>query len=330
VISVPSVPTFPLARFERLHTADLDEARAAVGAEFCAHQLLPLGADRRVDARFHSARIGHVGLHYLDYGASVRIAARPLTSFYLVQIPLAGRALIRCRGQEIASDPDLMSIPSPDDETVMYWGENNPQLIVWIERAQLEEHLSKMLGRSLTDPIRFELGMAAIVPAARSWRRVVDLLLDDVDSDDTVAAAPIAMADVERLLLSRLLLAQPNNYSSLLLREPPGVAPRPIRRAADLIEAHAAEPLGVEDVAEAVGLSVRALQEGFRRHLDTTPMNYLREVRLKLVHDELVAADPTSTTVTVIALRCGFLHAGRFAVQYRERFGESPSATLRR
>lgn len=106
-------------------------------------------------------------------------------------------------------------------------------------------------------------------------------------------------------------------------------APKVIKQAVELIEAHAAEPLTVEDVAEAVGIGVRALREGFRRCLDTTPMNYLREVRLRRVRAELEVSDPTHTNVTDVAMRWGFLHAGRFSVQYRERFGESPSATLR-
>jgi AraC-like DNA-binding protein len=320
----------PLARFEQLHTTDLERAHAVVSEAFCPHQLLPLSADRQVDARFHAVRFGRIGLYYLDYGRSVRIEPRPLTSFFLLQIPLAGEAVIRNRGREIHSSPELASLPSPDDELVMRWGENNPQLIVWIDRAQLEGHLSAMIDRPLTRPIDFELGVATQVPTARSWRRVVDLLLDDLDCEDGIGASPIAVADVERLLLSRLLLAQPNNYTDLLHRDPPRVAPRPIRHAADLIEAHAAEPLGVEDIAEAVGLSVRALQEGFRRHLDTTPMKHLREVRLGLVRNELAEADPTAVTVTDIALKWGFLQTGRFAVQYRERFGESPSTTLRR
>jgi transcriptional regulator GlxA family with amidase domain len=137
------------------------------------------------------------------------------------------------------------------------------------------------------------------------------------------------MAEMQRLLFSQLLLAQPNNYSDALHREPLTSAPKVIRQAVDLIDAHAAEPLTVEDVAEAVGIGVRALQEGFRRFLDTTPMNYLREVRLRRVRAELEFADPIHTSVTDVATRWGFLHAGRFSVQYRERFGESPSATLR-
>jgi transcriptional regulator GlxA family with amidase domain len=41
--------------------------------------------------------------------------------------------------------------------------------------------------------------------------------------------------------------------------------------------------------------------------------------------------DPTqTTTVTAVALRWGFLEFGRFSMQYRQRYGEVPSETLRR
>jgi transcriptional regulator GlxA family with amidase domain len=58
-------------------------------------------------------------------------------------------------------------------------------------------------------------------------------------------------------------------------------------------------------------------------------MTYLRHLRLHRAHSELVDADPRSVTVTAVASRWGFLHFGRFAAQYSQLFGESPSATLR-
>lgn len=319
----------PLAHGEHLSTRDVDEARELVARAFCSHQLVPLDGHRSVDARFHSVRLGQVGLHYLDYGAEVRIAPGQLQDFFLVQMPLAGRAEITCGKESVVSDPLTASVPAPDEDLVMRWGADNPQLIVWIDRAGLEEHLSRMLGKPLARPLRFDLGMDMTQQAVRSWRNVVDLLRREVDTEGGIPAEPLAMTELQRLLFSQLLLAQPNNYSAVLHREPLPSAPKVIKQAVELIEAHAAEPLTVEDVAEAVGLGVRALQEGFRRFLDTTPMNHLREVRLRRVHEELRLADPARTNVTEVAVRWGFLHAGRFSVQYRQRFGESPSATLR-
>src|SRR5260370_29518721 len=58
-------------------------------------------------------------------------------------------------------------------------------------------------------------------------------------------------------------------------------------------------------------------------------MRYLRNVRFAKVRDALLRAEPEES-VTVIAMACGFTHMSRFALEYRHRFGERPSATLRR
>ncbi|MBT2503860.1 helix-turn-helix domain-containing protein [Curtobacterium sp. ISL-83] len=103
-----------------------------------------------------------------------------------------------------------------------------------------------------------------------------------------------------------------------------------LRRAVEFIEAHAHEPLTAQSIAAAADVSVRTLQEHFRNVLDTTPTLFLRETRLRRVHEELRAATPEATTVGTVARQWGFVHLGRFAGEYGKRFGEHPSATLRR
>ena len=59
-------------------------------------------------------------------------------------------------------------------------------------------------------------------------------------------------------------------------------------------------------------------------------MSYLRDARLDRVRAEL--ADLTGAPgvkVTEVAMKWGFHHLGRFSAAYRQRFGESPSETLR-
>jgi transcriptional regulator GlxA family with amidase domain len=82
-------------------------------------------------------------------------------------------------------------------------------------------------------------------------------------------------------------------------------------------------------VAAALGVSVRSLQEGFRQWRNTTPNDFLRQTRLRLVREDLLRADE-STDVTAVALRHGFAHPGRFSGYYRAAFGELPHVTLRR
>jgi transcriptional regulator GlxA family with amidase domain len=102
-----------------------------------------------------------------------------------------------------------------------------------------------------------------------------------------------------------------------------------LRRAVAHIEQHHADPnLTMADIAAAARATPRTVQYAFRSRLDTTPMNYLRRVRLARAHEDLRRADPASTTVTAVAARWGFLHPGRFAFYYRQAYRETPSATL--
>ncbi|MFF3665798.1 helix-turn-helix transcriptional regulator [Microtetraspora malaysiensis] len=105
--------------------------------------------------------------------------------------------------------------------------------------------------------------------------------------------------------------------------------PDTLRRAVAYLEAHADQDVTVANIAAAAHVTVRAIQLAFRRHLDTTPLGYLRRIRLHHAHADLRAADPgRGDSVAAIAARWGFAHPGRFAALYRREFGRSPSITL--
>lgn len=90
-----------------------------------------------------------------------------------------------------------------------------------------------------------------------------------------------------------------------------------------------AEPYDAARLAAIAQVSLRTLQEAFRKYVGMSPMAYVTEVRLQRVRRQLRASTPGSTTVAAVAHQWGFAHLGRFARRYRERFGESPSQTLR-
>jgi AraC-like DNA-binding protein len=96
-----------------------------------------------------------------------------------------------------------------------------------------------------------------------------------------------------------------------------------VRRAIAFIEQHPDADISVADIAAAAAnVSIRAVQFAFRRHLDTTPMDYLRTVRLDRAHHDLLTTNPSlGDTVTA---RWGFHHHSRFAARYRHAYGVTP------
>ena len=118
--------------------------------------------------------------------------------------------------------------------------------------------------------------------------------------------------------------------SAPYLGGPGQVTPAAVRRAAAFMDTHAGRPVTVTEVAAVAGTTPRALQYAFRRHYDTTPMGYLRRIRLERAHRQLEAADPaTGATVAKIARSWGWANPAQFATVYRKRYGLPPSHTLR-
>lgn len=88
--------------------------------------------------------------------------------------------------------------------------------------------------------------------------------------------------------------------------------------------------ISVPELARVAGVSQRTLEYAFREGLGMTPVRFLRRRRLNAAHRELRLAAAGSTTVTEVALSMDFGDLGRFALDYRRLFGESPSETLAR
>ncbi|NJQ04775.1 helix-turn-helix transcriptional regulator [Streptomyces lonarensis] len=101
-----------------------------------------------------------------------------------------------------------------------------------------------------------------------------------------------------------------------------------LRRAMAFIDENAHRDIGLADIAAASFVTPRAAQYAFSRHAGTTPLAYLRQVRLAGAHAALRSGGPGATSVTSVAAEWGFPHPGRFAALYRGTYGVPPSATL--
>jgi AraC-like DNA-binding protein len=119
-----------------------------------------------------------------------------------------------------------------------------------------------------------------------------------------------------------------------LVEEPvsrPGRSSRDlVRRAEMLALAEFDKPLLISDLCRALAVSQRTLRKAFNKTYGRPPCRHLRMLRLSEVRRALSSAHDHLVTVTEIATGFGFAELGRFSVEYRKVFGESPSATLHR
>jgi AraC-like DNA-binding protein len=111
-------------------------------------------------------------------------------------------------------------------------------------------------------------------------------------------------------------------------RVPESPLPADVARAVAWLRGHLSEPIDLERLALVAGVRPRTLETHFKLFLGTTPLGWLRRMRLAHARREMECARGDST-VTDIALAAGFNQLGRFAVHYRTVFGETPSMTLR-
>jgi AraC-like DNA-binding protein len=179
--------------------------------------------------------------------------------------------------------------------------------------------------------LRFD-SMSAVSPAmARHFSHTLALLQRELTEPDSAAANPLVAEQLIQTAAALTLTVFPNTAMTAGQLPAPGyVPPAAVRRATAFIDEHADEPITLSQIATAAGVKPRTLQAGFARHHDTSPMGYLRRVRLEGAHRNLQAADPTDgATVAGIAARWGFTNPGRFSTRYRQTYGQTPGHTLR-
>jgi AraC-like DNA-binding protein len=94
-------------------------------------------------------------------------------------------------------------------------------------------------------------------------------------------------------------------------------------RARDLADAHYMEPLTVEDLARAAGLSRAHFSREFRRAFGESPHVYLLTRRLERAASMLRGTD---RSVADISIAVGLDSVGSFTTSFSRMFGRSPTA----
>jgi AraC-like DNA-binding protein len=297
---------------------------------FYPHRLRLLGPTRNFGLIQRVTRVGPITVGDITYETDVALGFDEIRASYHVNVPLKGGLESRHRGLEITQSPEVASIYRPDGEmTVTRWPAGTRNLAVKIDQFAVDRALDSLVDGPVDSPVPFEASLPLNGAAAQSWVRLLLMVQRQLDSADSVIGHTLVSDPLVESLIHGLLLVADHPYRDELAAPAEPGRPAAVRDAMDIIEAGAHLPLTTTALAAQCHISVRTLQEGFRRHLGMSPMAYIRVVRLRRAHRDLCSADPYQSTVAAIAHRWGFTHLGRFAAAHKTTYGQTPMEALR-
>jgi len=294
---------------------------------FSPHRLELKERSGRLDVSHNQVRLRDVSLNVLHYGADVVIDPGERGDFYMVQLPLVGGAQVSCGGEEVFTDANLLSVLQPQSLSRMVWTSDCRMILIQMPRKVVHE---RALGWGIDKVPKIALAYPRQSPVVAAWWQTVLDLTRNVDQfGQQWLRHPAAYAAMEEFLLSAFTALLCEREDELRFTERYGE--RSFRKAKEYIHANLDRALSSTEIAAHTCVSPRTLEAVFKRFGEIPPLAYSRRSRLQAAHDALRAArlQGRILSVTEVALTFGFVHMSRFAAQYREMFGCSPSETVR-
>ena len=307
----------------------VEELREAISTVF-SPVMIELGRGERLcGARFEMAPLRKSVFSYHRIGAECVDGPLMPIDFHALGIALSGRHSYKIGKTEVQGTVGQPTILSPAATPRIRHSRDNGILSWIVKDAVLRDHLSAWLGHDDSPAIRFAPVLDTTNARTASFLDTFRAFIRQLSRDDSVLAHPAASASFENALITGMLVGLDHNLVDLLRRPQRDAGSAIVRRVEEYLEAQASDPLDMPTLARATGYSTRSIHRAFRRHRGYTPMEFLRDARMRLVRRMLLEA-PAAARVTNIAFRCGFSHLGRFALEYKRRFKETPSETLKR
>lgn len=281
-----------------------------------------------------TASVGKIGpvcfVRMCDREATDMVIGQPGLDHYCLSLVQNGAGMLNRPGKtgRIEIGAGTGAIFHGEPRTVVQTGTGATKMNVWIPAGLLHRQAAVLLERSDLRDFSLDARIDGSHGAGASLIRLTEALFTELAHPDSLLANEIGTVPAQELFLQSIIMAATNGGAALARANGKPAAPGSVWRAEEYMRSRADEPLTVEDIADAAGCSVRALQLAFKRFRGSSPMEALRRIRLRLAYEAIMCGDG-SLSVTDVAARYGFANAGRFAAEYRRAFGGYPSEALR-
>jgi len=316
----------PFDRATVIRTTNPEEMRDKLLSIYGASSF-SLSGSEGFDGRCNNLQLTNVAIGFCSYGVPTTVEF-PGNDFVRLQLALRGSGQTLIGQDAIAIDQSRLCVTSPGQASTVRFGADYQQLIMRVSEPVLEHTLSSLLGARPRGRISFESAVRADQPGAPTLLNLLGFLTQQLD-DPANSVPPLVLRELEQALVVAFLCATRHNFSAQLEGDPGDATPWHVRMAEEYIEAIWDKPISIDDLAAHTQIGARMLFKAFKRTRGYSPMAFARSVRLRKANAMLLQGDP-QRGVTSVALACGFGNIGHFARNYREMFGELPSATFAR
>jgi AraC-like DNA-binding protein len=308
---------------------DVEYARDALSEAFLPVDFPSASASASNRFVLNALKVGRLTCGYMSFDDAVRIETAEPESYHF-DIPTSGRSVMRAvPGTPVYGTERTAGVFMPGRPAELDCDNGFAQIALMVPRAALDLEMERLLDSPLVSPVEFEAELGLSSAGGHTLLQAVDLIDGSSRQTDGALSSALAARHLEQVLIHCLLFSATHNYSAALRAPAPAAGSRPVSQAVELLQSDPARAWTIPELAADTCMSVRSLQEGFRRTLGTTPTSFLRRLRLERVREDLLADSEGTTRITEVAFRWGFVHLGRFAAAYAERFGERPSDTVR-
>jgi len=278
--------------------------------------------------RLERDHVGQVGIDRTLFDMDLDLDVGPVDTLVFGQVR-SGAVGFRANGAEHwHRDGVYLAGQAGHERTSMVRGGIHDQVVI---DPRLPSLVADPEPGPMQRPVLFT-GYEPVSPrAAQAWRDAYSYVRGYVLGMPGTAGHQLITSAAARHLVAVALAVFPNSVMTAgYLRGPGWVPPADVRRAADFIGAMADQPVSLDQIAVVAGVTGRDLRSAFRRQYGTTPMGYLRQVRLERAHAQLGSAGLAGEiTVASVARKWGWANPAQFATAYQRRFGVPPSHTLR-
>lgn len=317
----------PLDAYSLVRTSNVGETQVAIAKFYGEHTLRLQPGARGFFAYVNHCALRSIGLSFASYGTEVA-QTFPAFDAFAQQFWIRGSAQAVVDGTAVAVTPQQSPVVSPGARLNLTCSGDFEQCVLRIDRHALLKKMAALTGAPPRRGLTFDPMTDLRAPKSQHVRRLFMFLVDQLGGGDG-AIPPLALAELEQSIMVSFLCGNRHSHSHLLDRTPAGVAPWQVRRVEEYIEANWDQPITVEALAIATGASARSIFHVFKESRGYSPMAFVKQVRLRQARRMLMMPG-ADTSVTRVAIDCGFTNLGHFAKDYDLMFGELPSVTHNR